>query len=131
MPVLRSAARRAREALRNPTAAAAAGVAEVAAAPAPPPAETSRRATRAAAREGEREEIRPAEVELGMDDPDSGARSADRVAADDEGNGTPVPEMVSCSTVCSLCLCAWTGANVQLCDDWHLRGEIWVQSYEA
>jgi serine/threonine protein kinase len=94
MPVLRSAARRAREALRNPTAAAAAGVAEVAAAPAPPPAETSRRATRAAAREGEREEIRPAEVELGMDDPDSGARSADRVAADDEGNGTPVPEMV-------------------------------------
>jgi hypothetical protein len=126
MPVLRSAARRAREAQRNPTAAAAA-------APAPPPAETRRRATRAAARAGEREqeEIRPAEVDLGMDDPGSRARSADRVAADDEVNGTLVPEMVSCSTVCSLCLCAWTGLNFQLCDDWHRRGENGVQSFQA
>ncbi|GJM93164.1 hypothetical protein PR202_ga09695 [Eleusine coracana subsp. coracana] len=95
MPVLRSAARRAREALRT---SAAAAVAEEA----PPPAEKKRRGTRAAARakerEREREEIRPVEVaaegELGMDDPDSAARSADRVAADDEGNATPVPDMV-------------------------------------
>lgn len=111
MPVLRSAARRAREAQRTPAAAAGVAEAAAAAAPAQPPAETRRRATRAAARaeEREREEIRPVEVQaeagLGMDDPDSAARSADRVAADDDGNSTPVPEMVSYSTV-FLCLCA-------------------------
>ncbi|RLM94260.1 uncharacterized protein C2845_PM08G25250 [Panicum miliaceum] len=106
MPVLRSAARRAREAQGSP--AAAAGAPEAAApARAPPPADTRRRATRAAARaeEREREEIRPAEVvagegggdgdegERGMDDPDSGARSADKLVADDEG-GPPVPDTV-------------------------------------
>ncbi|CAL4947478.1 unnamed protein product [Urochloa decumbens] len=101
MPVLRSAARRAREAQGSPAAAAAA-----APAPAPPPVETTRRVTRAAARaeERKREEIRPAEVvagesggdgdeeERGMDDADSAGRSADRLA-DDEG-GPPVPDMV-------------------------------------
>ncbi|CAO2178305.1 unnamed protein product [Urochloa humidicola] len=105
MPVLRSAARRAREAQGTPAAAAAAEAPE-AAAPAPPPAKTRRRVTRAAARaeEREREEIRPAEVvagegggdgdegERGMD-ADSAGRSADRLAADDEG-GPPVPDMV-------------------------------------
>ncbi|KAG2600643.1 casein kinase 1-like protein HD16 [Panicum virgatum] len=99
MPVLRSAARRAREAQGSPAAAAPA--------PVPPPANTRRRATRAAARaeEREREEIRPAEVvagegggdgdqgRRGMDEPDSGARSADRLVADDEG-GPPVPDTV-------------------------------------
>jgi len=30
-----------------------------------------------------------------MDEPDSGARSADRLVADDEG-GPPVPDTVSC-----------------------------------
>ncbi|CAO2197657.1 unnamed protein product [Urochloa humidicola] len=106
MPVLRSAARRAREAQGTPAAAAAAAEAPEAAAPAPPPAKTRRRVTRAAARaeEREREEIRPAEVvagegvgdgdegERGMD-ADSAGRSADRLAADDEG-GPPVPDMV-------------------------------------
>ncbi|XP_062206836.1 casein kinase 1-like protein HD16 isoform X2 [Phragmites australis] len=111
MPVLRSAARRAREAQGSPAAAAEAEVAP-ALAPAPPPAETRRRATtRAVARaeEREREEIRPAEVAGGggssgsgegegegereMENPDSAARSADKPAADDEGS-TPVPDMV-------------------------------------
>ncbi|CAL4974109.1 unnamed protein product [Urochloa decumbens] len=106
MPVLRSAARRAREAQGSPAAAAEAPEA-AAPAPAPPPAETRRRATRAAARaeERKREEIRLAEVvagegggdgdkgERGMDDADSAGRSADRLAADDEG-GPPVPDMV-------------------------------------
>ncbi|OEL30985.1 Casein kinase I-like protein 2 [Dichanthelium oligosanthes] len=103
MPVLRSAARRAREAQGSPAAAAEA---PEAAAPAPLPAETRRRATRAAARaeEGDSEEIRPAEVDAGggggddegerrMDDADSGARSADKLIADDEGS-PPVPDTV-------------------------------------
>ncbi|XP_062221040.1 casein kinase 1-like protein HD16 isoform X2 [Phragmites australis] len=100
MPVLRSAARRAREAQGSPAAAAAEAV--EAAAPAPPPAETRPRAAARAEQRGW-EEIRPAEVaeevgggegERGMDDPDSAARSADKVAVDDEGNTTPVPGTV-------------------------------------
>lgn len=99
MPVLRSAARRAREAQENPAAAAAAE------APVVPPAARRRRAARrqeargvreAAAAEEERaaaEEIAPAEVsgeragEEPMDDQDS----ADKQAGED---ASPIPETV-------------------------------------
>ena len=103
MPVLRSAARRAREAQGSPAAAedkateAAAAAPEPA--PAPPPAEKRRRVTRA--EEREREEIRPVEVVAGEGGDDEGERgmddadSADKLA-DDEGS-PPVPDTVSCS----------------------------------
>lgn len=103
--MLRSAARRAREAQGHPAAAdekaPEAAAAALAAAPAPPPVEKRRRVTRA--EEREREEIRPREVvageggddegERGMDEPDSAARSADKLTFDDE-DGPTVPEAV-------------------------------------
>ncbi|XP_066306978.1 casein kinase 1-like protein HD16 [Miscanthus floridulus] len=100
MPVLRSAARRAREAQGSPAAAEdkapAAAAAAAAPAPAPPPAEKRRRVTRA--EEREREEIRPVEVVAGEGGDDEGERgmddadSADKLA-DDEGS-PPVPDTV-------------------------------------
>ena len=104
MPVLRSAARRAREAQGSPAAAEdkapEAAAAAAAPAPAPPPAEKRRRVTRA--EEREREEIRPVEVVAGEGGDDEGERgmddgdSADKLIADDEGSPL-VPDTVSCS----------------------------------
>lgn len=107
--MLRSAARRAREAQENPAAAAAA------AAPAPPPARRRRAARRKEpevaveaapeAEEGREEEIEVADLgregggEKKMEGPDSGARSADKQAVEDEGNTTPVPDTVRCSLI--------------------------------
>ncbi|XP_040377578.1 casein kinase 1-like protein HD16 [Oryza brachyantha] len=109
MPVLRSAARRAREAQDNP-AAAGTPTPPPAGTPTPPPARRRRAARRkepegaveAAPEVEERkeEEIEFADFEGGgggekqMDDPDSGARSADKQAVEDEGNTTPVPDTV-------------------------------------
>ncbi|KAG0539367.1 hypothetical protein BDA96_03G316300 [Sorghum bicolor] len=100
MPVLHSAARRAREAQGSPAAAedkAPAAAAAPEPAPAPPPAEKKRRVTRAGERE--REEARLVEVvaakggdderERGMDDGDSD----DKLISDDEGS-PPVPDTV-------------------------------------
>uniref|UniRef100_A0A0E0JIK9 non-specific serine/threonine protein kinase n=1 Tax=Oryza punctata TaxID=4537 RepID=A0A0E0JIK9_ORYPU len=103
MPVLRSAARRAREAQtqENPAAAEA---------PAPPPARRRRAGRRkepevAVEAAPEAEERREEEIEVAdleregggekkMEGPDSGARSADKQAVEDEGNTTPVPDTV-------------------------------------
>lgn len=115
MPVLRSAARRARQAQENPAAAEA-----EAAAPAPPPVRRRRAERRretggcseAAAKEEERreEEIKLAEVsgegngEKRMVNADSAALSADKQAVEDEGTTTPVPETVRCFYHVSLVL---------------------------
>ncbi|KAL5221821.1 hypothetical protein ABZP36_026534 [Zizania latifolia] len=98
MPVLRSAARRAREAQESPAAARA-----------PPPARR-RRASRRKDPEGGGEaapeaEERREEIELAgfegerggdrrMDDPESAGHSADKQAVEDEGTTPPVPDMV-------------------------------------
>ncbi|OQU87525.1 hypothetical protein SORBI_3003G292932 [Sorghum bicolor] len=100
MPVLHSAARRAREAQGSPAAAedkAPAAAAAPEPAPAPPPAEKKRRVTRAGERE--REEARLVEVvagkggdderERGMDDGDSD----DKLISDEEGS-PPVPDTI-------------------------------------
>lgn len=135
--MLRSAARRAREAQGHPAAAdekaPEAAAAALAAAPAPPPVEKRRRVTRA--EEREREEIRPREVvageggddegERGMDEPDSAARSADKLTFDDE-DGPTVPEAVSFSYECMMFNCACCASIVFQHSETILRDEILV-----